>query len=225
MTIEPLYKRYRVDGEDDAPLEGVLSSELPSVLRRWREPHCRLALWRRRFSSEIEARFARLDLEDVPSLRLMASPADAGRRISQVLERCDALDPVLAALLIHDAAYLVTLFANATASPEVELRLEVVTDDACRKFHTDVTLARLVTTYVGAGTQWVPPGYVEQALAQQEDYQGPVFSMPQFGVGLFAGKELPDNALLHRSPRISGSGCSRLFLCINRPFSARPHLH
>ena len=33
--------------------------------------------------------------------------------------------------------------------------LEVVRTDSCRKFHADYVTARLITTYLGEGTQWL----------------------------------------------------------------------
>jgi len=43
----------------------------------------------------------------------------------------------------------------------------VVSDDQCRKFHVDAVRLRLVTTYVGPGTEWVPGEAVDrEALAR-----------------------------------------------------------
>ena len=97
----------------------------------------------------------------------------------------------------------------------IEARLEIVRDDACRRFHVDSYPARLAVTYVGPGTVWAPRCRGAQALIEQDDYTGPTLEIPAFSVGLFAGEHEGRIGLVHRSPRIAGTGRMRLFFCVN----------
>ena len=69
-------------------------------------------------------------------------------------------------LLIDDIAALADVFSGVMKASYVRLRLDVVTDNACKKFHIDALTARLVCTYRGTGTQYgiaahgVPPHQV-----------------------------------------------------------------
>jgi hypothetical protein len=50
---------------------------------------------------------------------------------------------------------------------EARVFFGVIRDDQCRKFHVDAVRLRLVTTYVGPGTEWVPSEAVDRdALAR-----------------------------------------------------------
>ena len=85
------------------------------------------------------------------------------------------------------------------------IRLEVVDTDACRRFHTDYTTLRLLTTYRGQATQWIrvgSPDRIEQMAAGE--------------IGIFKGRRLLDDPpILHRSPPIGDRGESRLLLVID----------
>jgi len=110
---------------------------------------------------------------------------------------------------------LTRIFATSTGTNLIEARLDIIRDDACRRFHVDTYPARLAVTYVGPGTVWVPRCHGEQALAGQEGYSGPALEIPTFYVGLFAGDHAGHIGLVHRSPRIVGTGRVRLFFCVN----------
>lgn len=218
--MSPLYKQraFPTDELDRTPQ--VCTSELPSVLRRWRDPGCQLALWQRQLAPDLVRRLDGVALEELPSARFVSCLDDAGPKLDAALRASALRDAALVAALGHDMAHLVSLFAGATDSLEVEVRIEAVRTDACRKFHVDSTLARLVTTYVGPGTVWVPPQHADRAVRLQDGYAGPLYEMPRFAVGVFAGSEAGGSALVHRSPRIAGAGTFRLFFCVNRPVRA-----
>jgi hypothetical protein len=82
--------------------------------------------------------------------------------------------------------------------------------------HRDCVKARLITTYRGPGTEWVTAENAAKALSMQQDFDGALFHVPTRSVaifkGCFGGREA---GVHHRSPRISGSGMTRLFLCVN----------
>ncbi len=223
--MDSLYKERAYPAVSTVSTAGACTSELPSVLRFWQQPDCQLALWNRSLAPQLVRELDRARLEDFPSLRFTARSDEIGRELGSGLVRFSLGRTELGTALAHDMAYLVSLFVHATGSPDVEVRLECVSDDACRKFHTDSTLARLVTTYVGPGTVWVPPEHAEEALRLQQDYAGPLYEMPRFAVGVFGGGQAAGGGLVHRSPRIAGTGTFRLFFCVNRPFRDAARLH
>ena len=122
-------------------------------------------------------------------------------------------EKVISALAM-DIESLIVRFSCATEAPVVEVRLLPICDDACTLFHMDRVRARLTTTYLGPGTEWVPEAHGAEAVQLQGSYDGPVRRLPRFGVGIFRGALSGAGGLVHRSPRISGSGKVRLFLSI-----------
>lgn len=120
-----------------------------------------------------------------------------------------ALDTV-PALLAADVMALATRFAAFIGKPRLRLRLEVITGDACRKWHRDYTDLRLVLTYLGPGTQFrlVDGDAIEQ--------------VPEQAAALFKGRLAASCAgtLEHRSPPIEGTGLRRLVLVLDGPMIA-----
>lgn len=219
-----LFNQCEFPSNTAPPAAGVCGSELPSVLRRWQEPGCQLALWTRSLAPPFVQQLDRIRIQDLPSVRFTTACDEVGRRFGAALAQSPLGETPLSTALAHDISHLVSLFARATGSQDADVRLECVRDDACRKFHTDSTLARLVTTYVGPGTVWVPAEHADEALRLQEDYAGPWHEMPRFAVGMFGGAHARSGGLLHRSPRIARTGSYRLFFCVNRPFGSSADL-
>jgi len=116
-----------------------------------------------------------------------------------------------------DVCQLVSWFAGFMSIDRVSLRLDKITDDACWRFHQDNVRARALCTYRGDRTQYVATDLAEQALAEQQDYRGPIDELPRFGVVLLKGLKATRRAAVHRSPPINGSGQTRLVLCLNEP--------
>ena len=82
---------------------------------------------------------------------------------------------------------------------------------------------RLITTYIGPGTEYVDPADAGRALDDQRDYTGPLNRVPAFGVAVFKGSSGPSGmGVVHRSPPIAGTGLHRLVLCVNAPSSTSP---
>lgn len=124
--------------------------------------------------------------------------------------------------LIDDIARLTTLFLMLAPAERARIRLEVIDDDACRYFHVDHVRLRLVTTYRGPGTQWLPETAVDRSALDRRDHET-ICRSPEAirvlapgTVGLFKGARHPEGGgLVHRSPPLSGTGIVRLFLAID----------
>lgn len=125
--------------------------------------------------------------------------------------------------LVDDIEALVTGFAGLTKSERVDIRLDAISTDGCWRFHRDHVEARLLTTYRGRGTEWVPIACSDQAIDDQKDYRGPLNQMQPFDIALFRGSaNRPGQGVVHRSPPIVGTGETRLLLCLNQPSLSSP---
>jgi hypothetical protein len=94
--------------------------------------------------------------------------------------------------LYDDFRRLAARFATVAASPVVQMRLEHVIDDSCRKFHVDAVGLRLLCTYAGPGTEWIDAG-------------GKIRHMAAMEVAIFKGSAYARAGprVLHRSPPLS----------------------
>lgn len=145
-----------------------------------------------RFTTEIDALSALLD----------NALDDAGHR------RGIARD-----ILHNDILALANRFAEIMQNEHVEIRLEHVTTNACKKFHTDYVTARLITTYLGQGTQWIDgDDGADCDCGEPHNIQ----QMQAGHVALFKGRLWSSHSpAIHRSPPIEGTGEERLMLVVN----------
>ncbi|MEM8814042.1 MAG: DUF1826 domain-containing protein [Pseudomonadota bacterium] len=174
------------------------------------DPGCAAAIWNRaplpRFQSWIDA----LEPEQLPNARMILRPEDIRVAALQVCEtagtpNCDERDR-----LIDDAAALADIFADLMRTPYLRLRFDVVTTDACWKFHTDALTARLICTYRGTGTQY--------GLSPDGSEPSRIFTVPTGAPIVLRGTlwpEQPKSGLRHRSPPISGTGETRLVMVLD----------
>ncbi|MFT8588086.1 DUF1826 domain-containing protein [Acetobacter orientalis] len=128
--------------------------------------------------------------------------------------------------ILDDAIMLARLYQAHSKLSTVRFRLEHVRTDSCRKFHTDNVRLRLLCTYFGLATEWVPPEYL--APDNLNDYGVPKYiedsSIHKLNVGdiaLLKGRAWPGHSgVVHRSPPVSHLPApqrSRLLLTIDEP--------
>lgn len=150
-------------------------------------------------------------LRGITSTHFSTDAADAGALMAEHL----ALGPRRQwhAGLIADVARLATLFAKTMRLDRLEVRLERITGNACWRFHADDVAVRLITTFVGQGTQWLD----QEAAASLAVGATPIpHQLGTGAVGLFKGRVLaPVTPIVHRSPPIDGTGDERLLLVID----------
>ncbi len=186
----------------------TISTEI-EVLNEATEPTCSLAIWQRRVP------FSAVRIRDslTANVRARLAVVQIARQLPGILAGQGGVTPDAAGPLVEDVAMLAQVFAATLDIDEVELRLELVETDSCRKFHADYVRARLITTYVGAGTQWLTTSDAERVAAGEQ----PVWiqSLAAGHVGIFRGRLGPGEAAIHRSPPIAGTGERRLLLVLN----------
>jgi len=125
--------------------------------------------------------------------------------------------------LFEDVTELLRLFEKTTQATSFRLLLATISTNMCRKFHTDINNLRLLCTYVGPGTLWLPDEAIDlMALRKGGDNQDIVKDPQQIqqvltgDVVLLKGALYPDaNPILHRSPSIETNGEKRILLRID----------
>jgi hypothetical protein len=198
------------------------AAELACIL----DPLVNICVWQRSLRPEIieycyEARagrsgsverFAAVDGLDIEDL-LAPLPRGRGR-----------------AELRADIQALVARYAALVGCKRVKASLEVVETDSCRKFHADLVGVRLLCTYAGPGTQWVPNASARREMLSQPRLafeaanqaiapkQEAVRQVATGDVALLKGEAWPGNrgnGIIHRSPPIEREGERRLLLTLD----------
>jgi hypothetical protein len=128
-----------------------------------------------------------------------------------------------------DIRLLAEMFSYLFGLETIGLRLTALTSSMCPRFHVDRVPCRLITTYVGTGTEWLPNDSVDRsklgaASNGLSDAQSGVYSSPQAiqslhpgDVALLKGEAWEGNegaGLVHRSPAVD-PGQQRLLLTLD----------
>ena len=202
---------------------GIATCDAAEGLAAINEPDMALVIWRRALPLRLQTWLDRLDASRLPHLRILVRPSDLRRAVEPHLDEIGMPPGDMRDLLIGDVDDLVSAFAGIARSDLVDVRLERVSHDSCWKFHWDFVEARLLTTYRGPGTEWVQPIHAERALRAQKRFKGPLEHVSGNDVAIFKGNCAgPDSGIVHRSPPIAGTGCTRLLLALNKPSTASP---
>ncbi|NRB03333.1 MAG: DUF1826 domain-containing protein [Rhodobacteraceae bacterium] len=198
----------RIEAKTACP--GVTLTKTPEGLGALYRPGCAAAVWERaplqRFQNWIDA----IPASQLPKTRTILQPGAVRRAMHELCSASGLSDCEERAMLVDDVAALADIFADLMQAPYLRLRLDVVTTNACRKFHIDTVTARLVCTYRGTGTQY--------GIATDG---GAVDTIQTVGTGapiLLRGAlwpVTPDFGLLHRSPPIEGTKETRLVLVLD----------
>ncbi|MEM9885442.1 MAG: DUF1826 domain-containing protein [Bacteroidota bacterium] len=124
--------------------------------------------------------------------------------------------------LLNDVTELLNLFEQLTRASTFRLLLASVSTNMCRRFHTDINDLRMLCTYIGQGTLWLPSEAINQRAVAKGSNEEIVLDeklIQQANTGdvvilkgaLYEGA----NPILHRSPSIEANGERRLLLRID----------
>ncbi|TCJ26082.1 DUF1826 domain-containing protein [Halomonas sp. GDM18] len=132
--------------------------------------------------------------------------------------------PDAGAALIEDICVLGEAMGELFEVKDIGMRLEMTQSAMCPRFHVDRIPVRLVTTYDGPGTQWLPehaadrlalghgqPGHQDICLAPDE-----IHELRPGSLALLKGECWPGNegrGLIHRSPVVPNG--NRLMLSMD----------
>lgn len=175
-----------------------------------RDTGCAAAIMKRDPIAVLHAWLNTLAPDCLPEARLILRPDAVKKTVEQICDACGTPQGLPRQILAHDIAELARNFARLMNVTHIRLRLDVVTTNACRKFHIDALTARLICTYRGQTTQLgeaTPDGEPDNIL-----------SVPQGCPVILRGTQWKDDtptSLKHRSPPIEGSGETRLLLVMD----------
>ena len=189
---------------------GVLVTRRAEELINIYEPDCAAAILERRLMPEFQDWLNQLKPEQLPKGRLILRAEDVEDAVTQLCEIAEIPSCDFLHLFINDVVALSQLFASIMKSKYIRLRLDVIKDNACRKFHKDAITARLICTYRGPGTEY------GTALVGNDPEQ--IYSASIGAPVILRGTQWPEqpaSGLLHRSPPIEGTPQTRLVLVID----------
>ena len=174
--------------------------EAASGLARIRQSDIALVIWRRASRAAVQAEVAQSSPDQLPAFRLEdVALADLGATLPQHVAATQALGDDITDLTQH--------YARLMRVTRVRIRLETVTTDACSRFHVDRVRLRLLTTYVGPGTDWLDADAAPDRCIRR---------LPEGAVALLKGSLWPGSpGCPHRSPPLAGTGRHRLLLSID----------
>lgn len=205
----------------------------PMVLSRIFDKDISVALWCRENQQSVATYFDNvfhrlgMGMRGVFSLESLNAELEAS--LPDAKGKAETIDDIF---LLSDM--LTTLF-NCDS---VGLRLAPLDAAMCPKLHADNIPVRLVNTYIGEGTQWLPTEHLIKANALQpisvsaneeskskaatslgniQYRESDIMQMSSFDVGLLKGKAWPEHeecAALHRSCPVS-AGAKRVLLTLD----------
>ena len=202
--------------ETNQVTQAIKSSLTLEGLDQIKTPRTDLVIWHRTFSSRFQNWIECLSASNLPQLRILVEPCDLRSALDPMLDACGLPTCKMRDFLVSDINALVHAFSTITGSETVDVRLEHIDHDSCWRFHTDVVDLRLLTTYLGVGTQWVKPIHADKAIDDQKQYSGPLEQLKLNDVALFRGKRAGEtNGIVHRSHQYL------LQLCFRQPLGVR----
>lgn len=135
--------------------------------------------------------------------------------------------PFLHNHLLNDLSTLLQSFKITSKATHFKVLLSTIETDMCSRFHTDINELRLLCTYSGPATLWLPeegenrPAYMAGKSNKQIIQNPELIQQANTGdVLILKGALYPNaNAVIHRSPAIQKKGEKRLLLRIdmNKP--------
>jgi hypothetical protein len=200
----------RVHGVIEATSLGVDVTATPEGLATIRQPGCAAAIWHRHPLPGFQSWISSLYPRDLPNARVILRPDAVRTTVAEICEASGTPPGAERDRLCEDVAALANIFAGLMCARWLRLRLDVVTTNACRRFHVDAVTARLICTYRGTGTQY--------GISTDGGEPRRVFTVPAGSPIVLRGTlwpETPRSGLLHRSPPIEGTGETRLVLVLD----------
>lgn len=186
-----------------APQTPVSMSESPLVLSDIYQPGTDFAIWDRTLGSELKREIDTLLAQKHSfSFRVILRPEEVSEWLTAQWPGSH-LDVFKA-----DLQQLVTMFADLFDLTHVGMRLECVDKTPCPLFHMDKVMARMVTTYHGAATEWLTEENINRQALKLRDHDNVMRDSNKLqsarvgNVLLFKGQEWPQEnvkGIVHRS--------------------------
>ncbi|WP_422037715.1 DUF1826 domain-containing protein [Roseibium sp.] len=188
----------------------VLMGREPDILEDINKAGVAAAIWTRSCSPDFQDWIDALPMEQLPELRTVVPVQLAEAAAIAACEQTRLPPSPERDMLTGDVGALALILSKALDVLQVRIRFDVSDEVMCPKFHVDNVPARLLCTYRGAGTEYVPAGSENDARRIDQLRRG--------AVGLFRGGAWPGDehtGLLHRSPDPAAGTGARLLLVID----------
>ena len=189
---------------------GVKIQPFQNNLERFKAPDCAALIMQRSISNKTVQWLTELPVDKLPSGRVTAAVNEFRDVIEQICSIAKIPMCAERSWLEADILEMAERFAELMDARYLRLRLDVISTNACRKFHRDAVTARLICTYRGSATQ----------IGNASNGRDPKI-IKQIPIGtpiLLRGTLWPEHSyshLVHRSPPIEGTGETRLLLVID----------
>ena len=184
-----------------------------------------IAIWQRSLTNQlIQAADNILETQSNLEQLMVLEPEDAFIKVYKILGETQDAE-----VLAHDIAKLVDMFCCLFDVTRAALRLTVLDRAMCPRFHVDRVPCRMITTYQGVATEWLPHHLADRSklglgnMGKPDEVSG-LFEctsdVRQLGFGdvaLLKGELWENNegaGLIHRSPQLIGN-TRRLLLTID----------
>ncbi len=197
----------------------------PEILTEIYQDAVNIAVWETEISPKLESAVKAV-MASSPNLRLseVISIKSAESQLQQMLGADDA-----SVELRNDILELVDMFCCLFGLQRTGLRLATLNRAMCPRFHVDHVPCRLLKTYKGIATQWIPHAVVDRTKLGVESHnqtdelsglfqsETDIENLKSGQVALLKGERWMGNegaGLVHRSPRLD-EGEQRFLLSLD----------
>jgi hypothetical protein len=203
----------------------AIIADQPTVLTDIYQKEANIIIWQRQLTEQL-ALAAQYILQKKPTLQVSFT-ATADSVYDAITEAVGDTQQTRA--LRDDISLLVDMFCCLFDLKRVGLRLNALNRAMCPRFHVDRVPCRLVTTYQGIATQWLPHNLVDRSklgagsLGKSDEesaiyqHKSDIEQLNQGNVALLKGEMWHDNegaGLVHRSPQLEHDNI-RLFFTLD----------
>lgn len=220
----PVLKTTENESENNTKVRKSVYGTEPEILTSFYEEETGIVVWKRELTAEFKVWIEGfLKSNSSIQLSMTVTPESVYADLKNELGDDSSSD------LCRDIAELVDMFCCLFGVKVAGLRLTALSHAMCPKFHVDRVPGRLVTTYQGKATEWLPHEVIDRSklgagcngLADHESglYQdaADIQQLTSGDVSLLKGElwEGNENAgLVHRSPQPE-AGENRLLLTLD----------
>lgn len=185
----------------------------PAILADLYQEHINIAVWQRVLSATLKQEIESLLASDTGlQVTAVVTPDDVASQLNKQLPTALPLTE-----LTENIAELVDLFCCLFDIKNVGLRLTVLDRAMCPRFHVDKVPCRLVTTFQGTATQWLPHNVIDRSKLGAGNQgkpdsesglysnEGDVQQLQAGDVAILKGENWVNNTnagLVHRSPAL-----------------------
>ncbi len=136
----------------------AVTSTQPAGLADVYQDEVNIAIWQRQLPDDVLGVVGRVLKGRPVTASMTVTPQNVAAGVEEALGSDDTQ------ALSDDVASLVQMFCELFALKRVGLRLTTLDRAMCPRFHTDLVPCRMITTYSGVATQWLPHAAVDRAF-------------------------------------------------------------